>query len=139
MQKIVICGSLVYKNEILWFAKELRKLGAKFVIDPGFENISEDIIETCDEKERLRKFPLYKQQLPLMAVSYVNKIRKADIVYFYNRNQRLGINTTMELGIAVGLNKTIVFYEEDKNEPCRQIFCDLIINNPEDLAELVLK
>lgn len=135
MQKIVICGSLRFKKEILAFAKKLRKLGLKYVIDPGFENITEEISAIHDEKERMRQHPFYKKQLPELVMNYVNKIRKADIVYFYNKNQIMGINTTLELGIAIGLEKIIIFHEKDINEPCRQCFCDFVISTPEELAK----
>ena len=62
-------------------------------------------------------------------------IRKADVVFIFNKNGYMGNSTTLELGFAVALSKPIYALEEDKDEPCRNVLIDKIIKTPKKLIQ----
>lgn len=64
-----------------------------------------------------------------------SSIRKANVVYFYNRDGYLGNSSTLELGFAEALGKPIYALNEDKDEPCRNVLFDETIKTPKDLVK----
>lgn len=133
MKSVVICGSQRYKKEIAQFAKKLESLGISLVLVPDFR-WTRDHVLIAQEQERL-KSARYRQRLPGMVRGHLHKILKADVVFVYNKNGYIGVNTTLEIGAAAALNKFIFALEPDKSEPCRDILFDKIVGSPEELAE----
>lgn len=138
MKSVVICGSQRFKEEIKDFSKKLHKLGISVVFEPNFERQSRKML-IKDEKDRLAS-KSYRDRVPAMVHEHFDRIRKADICYVYNKNGYLGVNTTLELGFAHGLNRIIYALEPEKlikdgGEICRDILFTEIIDTPEDLVK----
>lgn len=133
MKSVVICGSQRYKKEIAQFAKKLEALGISLVLVPDFR-WSRDHMLQAPESIRLKSIR-YRQRLPGVVRGHLHKILKADVVFVYNKNGYIGVNTTLEIGAAAALNKFIFALEPDKSEPCRDILFDKIVGTPEELAE----
>lgn len=137
MKSVVICGSQRYKEEIKQFAGKLRKLGVSVVFEPNFERQRVKML-TKAEKERL-KSKSYRDRVPAMVHEHFNRIRKADVCFVYNKKGYLGVNTTLELGFAHGLNMIIYALEPEMptgqgGEICRDILFTEIVDKPEDLV-----
>jgi hypothetical protein len=138
MKSVVICGSQRYKEEIRKFAEELRRLGCPVVFEPNFVRQRKNMLHK-EEKDRLQ-IKAYRERVPAMVHEHFDRIRKADVCYIYNKNGYLGVNTTLELGFAHGLNRIIYALEPEKpiefgGEVCRDILFTEIISTPEDLMK----
>lgn len=125
MKSVVICGSRRYKKEIREFAKELK--GAGIVV-------YEPILNTDPEIRNLSEHFKYYSFLGLTHHQF-DLIRKADVVFIFNKDGYIGNSTTLELGFAVALSKTIYALEKDKDEPCRDVLIDEVIGTSKELIE----
>jgi len=125
MKSVVICGSRRYKKEIREFASKLKKVGI-VVYEPILNN---DL--------KINKLPEHFKRFAFLGLTHhqFSFIRKADIIYFYNKDGYLGNSSTLELGFAEALGKPIYALNEDKDEPCRNVLFDEIIKTPEDLIK----
>lgn len=137
MKSVVICGSQRFKDEIKDFAKKLHKFGIPIVFEPNFERQRRKML-VKDEKDRLASRS-YRDRVPAMVHEHFDRIRKADICYVYNKGGYLGVNTTLELGFAHGLNRIIYALEPEKliengGEICRDILFTEIVETPEELV-----
>ncbi|KKS38244.1 MAG: hypothetical protein UV01_C0004G0046 [Parcubacteria group bacterium GW2011_GWA2_42_14] len=138
---MVICGSQRYKEEIKKFANRLRELGVPIVFEPNFERQRKKMLAKA-EKERL-KIKSYRDRVPAMVHEHFDRIRKADVGYFYNKNGYLGVNSTLELGFAHGKNMVIYALEPEREvaeggEICRDILYTEIIETPEELVKRLI-
>lgn len=138
MKSVVICGSQRYKEEIQEFARELRRLGCPVVFEPNFVRQRGKMLHK-EESARLR-VKSYRERVPAMVHEHFDRIRKSDVCYIYNKGGYLGVNTTLELGFAHGLNRIIYALEAEKpiefgGEVCRDILFTEIIATPEDLIK----
>ncbi len=131
MKSVVICGSQRYKKEIHLFAKRLEEMGVAIVLTPDFR-WSRDHTIIMPEKQRMRS-RRYRARLPGVVRGHLHKILKTDICFVYNKKGYIGVNTTLEIGAAAALNKLIFALEPDKNEVCRDILFDKIVESPEEL------
>lgn len=127
MKSIVICGSRQFKKEIRAFAVKLKEAGV---------TVYEPILNTDRKIDRLPDNLKYFSFLGLTH-HHFSQIRKADVVFFYNKGSYLGNSSTMELGFAEALGKPIYFLEEDKDDPCRNVLYDEIIKTPKDLLKIL--
>jgi len=125
MKSVVICGSSRYKDEARAFASKLRDLGVT-VFEPFF-NMNREINTIAPD---LRKYAILG-----LTWHHFESIRKADVVFVYDKDGYLGNSTTMELGVAAALGKTIYALEEDKTEICRNVLFDEIIKTPATLVK----
>ena len=137
MKSVVICGSQRYGKEIKEFAEHLRSLGTPLVLVPDFEH-DEDLYMK-EEKERMRS-AAYRDRLPIVVQRHLDNIRRADVCYIYNRDGYLGVNSTLELGLAHGKNMPIYAFDPEKpgeegGEICRDILYKEIVKTPEELVK----
>ena len=125
MKSVAICGSRRYKKEIREFASELKK--ASVVV---YEPILND-------DPRINELPNHFKRFAFLGLTHhqFEFIRKADVIFFYNKDGYLGNSSTLELGFATALGKPIYALTEDKDEPCRNILFDEIIKTPKELIE----
>lgn len=138
MKTVVICGSQRYNDEIAQFAARLRKLGVPQVFVPNFKYLRKSVI-ALEEKDRF-KSKSYKKQIPALVLEHFDRIRKADICFFYNKNGYLGINSTLELGFAHAKDMLIYSLEpeidvNEGGELCRDILFTEIVKTPEELIK----
>ncbi len=137
VKSVVICGSQRYGKEIKEFAEHLRSLGTPLVLVPDFEH-DEDLYMK-EEKERMRS-AAYRDRLPIVVQRHLDNIRRADVCYIYNRDGYLGVNSTLELGLAHGKNMPIYAFDPEKpgeegGEICRDILYKEIVKTPEELVK----
>jgi nucleoside 2-deoxyribosyltransferase len=125
MKSLTICGSRRYKKEIREFAAVLKKAG--IIV---YEPILNDDPKINELQSHFKKFAFLG-----LTHHQFSFIRKADVIFFYNKEGYLGNSSTLELGFAEALGKPIYALEEDKNEPCRNVLFDEIVKTPEELIK----
>lgn len=126
MKTVVICGSKRFKKEMRTFAKELKNSGA-VVFEPYL---------LLNEKEWQPLSDQYKKLILLgLTHDHFYRIKTADVVYVFNKDGYSGVSTTLELGYAIALGKTIYALSEDKEEGCRNVLFREIVKTPEKLIE----
>ena len=123
MKSVAICGSRRYKKEIREFASKLKKVGAV---------IYEPIL---NDDPKINELPNHFKRFAFLGLTHhqFDFIRKADVIFFYNKDGYLGNSSTLELGFATALGKPIYALAEDKDELCRNVLFDEIIKTPEGL------
>lgn len=125
MKSVVICGSRRFEKEIRKFGAGLKKLGI-MVYEPflnknrGIDNLSPD----------LKKFAFLG-----LTHHHFNYIRKADVVFIYNKGGYIGVSTTLELGFAEALGKPIFAFDKGGSEPARDVLLEEIIKTPKELVK----
>jgi len=125
MKTIAICGSRRFKKEIREFATKLKKAGVVV-----YEPILNDDPKINDLPKHFKKFAFLG-----LTHHQFSFIRKADIVYFYNKDGYMGNSSTLELGFAEALGKPIYALCEDKEEPCRNVLINEVIKTLPDLIK----
>lgn len=125
MKSVVICGSRRFKPEIRKFEEELRNQGV--VVFSPILNTNRNIDKLSSDLKRYAFLGLTWHHFEF--------IRKADVVFFYNKNGYIGNSGTLELGAAAALGKPIYALEEDKTESCRAVLIDGIVKTPAQLIE----
>ncbi len=134
MKSVCILGSQKYKDEIDELTKKWEALGIE-VFSPEFKDRSR-VMADAPESERLQH-PEYRMRIPGLVHAHLQRIREADVVYVYNPNGYVGVNTTIEIGFSHGLNKIIYTLEEETDyasggELCRQVLFNKVVK-PEDM------
>jgi hypothetical protein len=125
MKSVVICGSRRFKKEAYEFADKLEGKGV--VVFRPFMNTNKGISSLAPD--------LHRYAVLGLTWHHFESIRKADVVFVFNKDGYLGNSGTMELGAAAVLGKVIYALEEDKEESCRNVLFDKIIKNPDDLVK----
>ena len=125
MKSVAICGSRRYKRGIKTFASKLKKAG--IVVYEPILNTDRKINELPDHLKYYSFLGLTHHQF--------DAIRKADVVFVFNKDGYMGNSTTLELGFAVALAKPIYALEEDKTEPCRNVLIDKVVKTPKKLIQ----
>jgi len=127
MKSIAICGSRRYKPEVRALAKRLRAKGVT-VFEP-IMNTNPKIRELSDDLKRYAFLGL--------TLHHLEQIRKADIVFIFNKDGYMGNSSTIELGAAVALGKPVYALEHDKEEPCRDVLFDEVVPTLRELVTLL--
>lgn len=116
VKKIVFCSSQRFRPELLEFIKEFRELVRKnqkpfMILEPDFDELPKEFLE-ASEKERLKKEE-YRKQLIWDASNHLfQRVKIADIVFIFNKNGYVGVNTSGELFAASVLDKKIYALEK---------------------------
>lgn len=127
MRSVVICGSRRFDKEIRKFATSLRKSGVT-VYEPflnknrGIDNLSPD----------LKKYAFLG-----LTLHHFKSIRKADVVYIYNKGGYIGVSTTLELGFAEALGKPVYAYSDNDPETARGVLLDEVVRTPKALVKFL--
>jgi hypothetical protein len=127
MKSVCICGSRRFEKEIRKFAQDLKKLGV--VVYEPFLNKNRGI-DTLEPD--LKKFAFLG-----LTLHHLSFIRKADVVFIYNKGGYMGVSGTLELGSAEALNKPIYALSGGDIEPVREVLFDAIIKTPKELVKLL--
>jgi len=124
MKSVVICGSRRFEKEIRKFGKDLRKFGVA-----TYEPI-------LNQDRKIDNLPPNLKRFSFLGLTHhhFSFIRKAEVVYIFNKDGYMGNSGTMELGFAEALGKPIYAFSEDKDEPCRNVLFDEIIKTPKELV-----
>lgn len=123
MRSVVICGSRRYKDEAREFAAKLRAKG--IVVFEPFFNMNRQIDTLAPD---LKKYAFLG-----LTWHHLEFIRKADVVFIFNKDGYMGNSSTMELGAAAAFGKPVYALEEDKTEACRTVLIDEVISTPQEL------
>ena len=127
MKSVVISGSTKFSKEIKKFANELRKLGVK-VYEPVYD-------WGADEWDSL-SLSVKSSVTKGLTYDHFEKIKKADLVFIYNKNGYVGNSTTLELGFAVALSKIVIAFHSDE-EIFRNELYEGFANTPKKLLEFL--
>ena len=127
MRSVCICGSRRFTKEIRSFGSKLKKSG--IVVYEPFLNKNTSI---NDLPEDLKKYSFLG--LTLHHFSY---IKKADVVYIFNKDGYMGISSSMELGFAEALGKPIYALSDKDLESARVVLFDEIVKTPSELIKLL--
>lgn len=125
MKSVVICGSSRFASEMRDFAQKLKNSGV-LVYEPHLYRASGGV--WSEIKDFDKKFVALG-----LTHDHFYKIRKADVVYIFNKDGYAGVSTNIEIGYAVALDKPIYAQEEVDEEMCRQVLFSGIVKTPEDL------
>lgn len=112
MKSVVICGSGRFKKQMRDFAKKLKEKGV---------TVYEPYLHRGDSQWKTLSDAYKKYVFLGLTHDHFYKIRKADIVYVYNKDGYIGNSTTLEIGYAVACDKPIYSLEEDNEEGCRNV------------------
>jgi len=116
VKKIVFCSSQRFRRELLEFIKAFREIvkenkASLMVLEPDFDEISQEFLN-LSERERLKNNH-YREKLIWEASNHLfNRVKIADIIFIYNKNGYVGVNTSGELFAAAVLGKKIYALEE---------------------------
>lgn len=128
MKSVVLCGSRRFKKEIRQIENYLKSKGV-VVYSPHLH-------EGKDEWNNLSQG--YKELVSAgLTYDHFQKIKMADVVYVFNKNGYIGVSTTMEIGYAAALGKTIYAKENDGEELPRNILFKDIVKTPGQLIKLL--
>jgi nucleoside 2-deoxyribosyltransferase len=125
MKSVVICGSRRFTTEIRKFAKDLRKYGVT-TFEP-FLNKNKGI-DTLEND--LKKFAFLG-----LTLHHFSFIKKADVVYIYNKGGYMGVSSTLELGFAEALGKPIYALSDSDSESARKVLFNEIIKTSKELVK----
>ena len=125
MKSVVICGSRRFTKEIRKFAKDLRKY--KVVTFEPFQNTNRGIDTLSPD---LKKFAFLG-----LTLHHMDFIRKADVVYIYNKDGYMGVSSTLELGFAEAFGKTIYALSDEDTESARGVLFNDIVKTPKELLK----
>lgn len=125
MRSVVICGSRRFEKEIRKFARDLTKLQIK-VYEP---------ILNQDRKIDVLPSNLKRYAFLGLTHHHFSFIRKAEVVYVYNKGGYMGTSGTLELGFAEALGKPIYAFSNGDSEPVREVLFDEIIKTPKELIK----
>ncbi|KUK77668.1 MAG: MazG nucleotide pyrophosphohydrolase [candidate division WS6 bacterium 34_10] len=126
MKSVVLCGSKRFKKEMGEFAKNLKDKGI-VVYEPNLYRGGKEWDTLSGD---------YKRYI-LMGLTHDHfyKIKKADVVFVYNKGGYIGNSTTLEIGYAVACDKPIYAFEEDIEEGCRNVLFTDLIKTPTQLIK----
>lgn len=126
MKSVVISGSRRFKKDMRDFARKLKERGI-VVYEPYLHS---------GGKEWNTLSEAYKKYVFLgLTHDHFYKIKKADVVFVYNKDGYIGNSTTLEIGYAVACDKPIYALEEDLKEGCRNVLFTDIIKTPTKLIK----
>ena len=128
MKSIVFCGS----NKR--FATDI-KIWGDFLADNAVnvfipEDFTNDPTWQGSELE-VRDFA-YK-----LTTEHFEKIKEYNLVFIFNKDGYSGLSTTLEIGCASGLGKSIYAIEKDTTEICRDVLFKGYFKTKEDLLEFL--
>lgn len=125
MKSVVLCGSRKYKKEVFEWARKLEKAG--IVV---FKPIMNTNTRIMDLEEDLKRYAFLG-----LTWHHLEFIRKADVVFIYNKDGYMGVSSTLEMGAAAALGKPIYALEKDPKESCRNVLIDKVVGSAEELIE----
>ncbi len=125
MRSVVICGSRRFEKEIRKFTKDLKKAGV-VVYEP-----------ILNKDRRIDNLPANLKRFAFLGLTHhhFSFIRKADVVYVYNKDGYMGVSGTLELGFAEALGKPVYACCEEDSEPVRGVLFDEIVKTPRELVK----
>lgn len=125
MRSVVICGSRKFTKEIRKFANILKKMGV--VVYEPFLN----------KNTNISKLPLDLKTYAFtgLTLHHFDFIRKADVVYIYNKGGYMGVSSSMELGFADALGKPIYVYSDEDEGTPRSVLFNEVIKTPKELVK----
>jgi len=127
MKSVTISSSNRFAKEALEFAEKLRELGVT-VFTPHFYTYHHVSLEEVNDHN--------KRYLAMgLTHDHFQKIRKGDTTFIFNKDGYIGNSTTLELGYAVALGKTVYALSDKDEEVCRDILFDGYAATPEELAK----
>ena len=129
MKSVTICASNRFQKEADAFANKLRKAGVE-VFSPYFYTANHGTLESIKSHDQ-------KVLAMGLTLDHFKKIRKADVVFIFNKDGYSGYSVSMELGYATALDKPVYVLSEKDPEVCRDILYDGYAKTPEELIKFL--
>ncbi len=129
MKSVTICSSNRFAVEAEEFAKNLKELGVHVLIPHFYTHNYGGLEKIQDHNKKFLAMGLTHD--------HFNKIRKADVVFIYNKDGYSGNSTTLELGYAVALGKPVFALSNQDQEVCRDILFEGYASTPEELVKFL--
>lgn len=129
MKSVTICSSNRFAVEAEEFAKKLKGLGVNVLV-PHFYTHNYGSLDKIQD---------HNKQFLAMGLTHDHfyKIRKADVVFIYNKDGYSGNSTTLELGYAIALDKPFYALSDQDQETCRDILFEGYASTPEELVKFL--
>lgn len=129
MKSVVVCGSKKYAKEIAVFCSELEVHGV-LVFRPS---IDKPILETDKIHSDYVTAKLFKG----LTLEHFDWIRKAEVCFIYNKDEYVGVSTTMEMAYASALGKPIFAISSKTADPCRDALIDKVFTSAMTVATVL--
>lgn len=153
VKKIVFCSSQRFRPELISFIKKVKELIKEnnlsfLILEPDFDELPTEFLN-LPEKERLKNNE-YRKKLIWDASNHLFKrVKIADIVFIFNKDGYVGVNTSGELFAAAVLGKKIYALEEKilmgrypddlYEEPFVSFLISAVTSTPEEFIERIKK
>lgn len=132
---IVFCGSFKFHQEMEKEAKKLRKKGLRVIVPKPSH------IRHGHKPEELKREKYDKATLSRWegegAIKHLNNVKKADVVYIFNKGSYIGPAVTVEIGFALAHNKPI-YAQTEINDITVSNFIKAVVS-PQNLVQYVRK
>lgn len=153
VKKIVFCSSQRFRPELISFIKKVKELIKEnnlsfLILEPDFDELPTEFLN-LPEKERLKNNE-YRKKLIWDASNHLfRRVKIADIVFIFNKDGYVGVNTSGELFAAAVLGKKIYALEEKilmgrypddlYEEPFVSFLISAVTSTPEEFIERIKK
>lgn len=124
-----------------WFVRVTKFKNALVEANKTIRWVPEDIRDGRFGKwlSGAHDWAISRLRIPGLVHEHFDRIRKSDVCYVYNKDGYLGVNTTLEIGFAHGLNRIIYALEPERpiqfgGEVCRDILFSEVIDSAEELV-----
>ena len=129
MKSVVVCGSKRYNKEIKKFCDHLAAEGV-LVFEPS---IQQPIMEDSKIESEYITSKVFKG----LTLEHFDWIRKADVCFFFNKDEYLGVSSSLEMGYATALGKPLFALEAKTGDICRDVLIDKAVKSPKELIKLL--
>jgi nucleoside 2-deoxyribosyltransferase len=129
MKSVTICSSNRFAVEVEEFAKKLRELGVNVLIPHFYTHHFGGLDKVQDHNKKFLAMGLTHD--------HFHKIRKADVIFIYNKDGYSGNSTTLELGYATALAKPVYALSDKDTETCRDILFEGYVSTPKELVKFL--
>ncbi|MFI5240407.1 MAG: hypothetical protein ACHQUB_01730 [Candidatus Saccharimonadia bacterium] len=130
LRSVVVCSSKRFKDNVKIFCDELHRLGVT-VYEPS-------IITPISESEFIHSEYITAKVFKGLTLEHFEWIRKADACFIFNKNDYVGISTSMEMAFAQALGKPIFALSPRTGDPCRDSLIDKTATSPKELIRLLV-
>lgn len=128
MKSVTICGSKRFKKGERKFSSVLKKAGV-VVYEPYYHSGQKEWDHLSDD---------YKKFVALgLTHDHFYKIKMGDVIFIYNEKGYSGNSTTLEIGYAMALGKSIYALSDKDEELCRKVLIRGICRTPKELIKLL--
>jgi len=128
MKSVVICSSRRFKKEVLEWAEELKKSNINVYIP--FYNVNNNIMKIDEDLKDYSFHGLVRHHMDF--------VRKAEVIFVYNKDGYVGNSTIAEIGAAHVLNKPVFALTKEVEDNSIKVLIDEEVKTAKDLIKKLL-